>query len=124
MKAQKIKFTALSAIILLTAFVWLATNASAAVFKTGGIIYSRASTAANGSCDTGAVWAVGQDGSNDRFITFGYQPRISPDGRFLLFKRFDPGSLCSPSAIGAKWWMRELATNRETQITENFTGSS
>ena len=105
-------------------FFVFTSDASAVVLKPGEIIYSRASTSPNGNCATGAVWVVGQDGSNDRFITLGFHPRISPDGRFLLFKRFDPNSLCSPFGIGAKWWMRELATNRETQISENFTGSS
>ncbi len=116
MKVQKIKiaFAAFAAMLFFT------TGALAQILKPGELIYSRASTAPNGSCDTGAVWAVGQDGSNDRYITLGFHPRISPDGRYLMFKRFDPSSLCSPFNIGFKLWIRDLATRRETQISEQF----
>ena len=120
MKVQTIKFVSAA----FAALLFLTTGTRAEVLKPGEIVYSRAATVQGGNCDTGAVWVVGQDGSNDRFITLGFHPRISPDGRFLLFKRFNPNSLCSPFAIGAMWWRRELATNRETQISENFTGSS
>ncbi len=121
MKTQKIESTKilLSAICLITAVFLFASGVSAEILKPSEIIYSRASTSANGSCDSGAVWVVGQDGANDRFITQGFHPRISPDGRFLLFKRFDSGSLCSPFSIAPRWWIRELATNRETQISQN-----
>ncbi|MCY7346197.1 MAG: hypothetical protein LH614_08225, partial [Pyrinomonadaceae bacterium] len=104
-----------------TAFVWFSPAiASAQILKPGELIYSRAATVLGGNCDTGAVWAVGQDGSNDRFITLGFHPRISPDGRFLLFKRFSSSSLCSPFGIAPEWWIRDLARRTETQIALNF----
>ncbi|MCY7375204.1 MAG: hypothetical protein LH472_04445, partial [Pyrinomonadaceae bacterium] len=103
------------------AFVWFSpVIASAQILKPGELIYSRAATVQGGNCDTGSVWAVGQDGSNDRFITLGFHPRISPDGRFLLFKRFHPSSLCSPFGIAPEWWIRDLARRTETQIALNF----
>ncbi len=123
MKIQIMKFTALPLIILFASFFSLARVTDAAVLKPGEIIYSRAAMV-EGNCDTGTVWAVGQDGSNDRLITQGHHPRISPDGRYILFKRFNPSSLCLPFSIAPSWWMRDLATNRETQIANNFQSSS
>lgn len=100
----------LSAFLFFTAlFVQFVPVAFAQILKPGELIYSRAVTVQGGNCDTGSVWAVGQDGANDRFITQGFHPRISPDGRYLLFKRFDPSSLCSPFMIAPKWWIRDLA---------------
>lgn len=126
MNTRKIKFTSiLLATLFLAVIVWFApVVASAQILKPGEIIYSRAATVQGGNCDTASIWVVGQDGSNDRFITQGLHPRISPDGRFLLFKRFNPNSLCSPFGIAPTWWSRELATNRETQIAFNFQPSS
>jgi Tol biopolymer transport system component len=93
----------------------------AQILKPGEIVYSRAATVPAGNCDTAAIWVVGQDGSNDRFITNGLHPRISPDGRYLLFKRFDPNAACGPFTNGPpRWWIRELATRQETNISNNF----
>ncbi len=55
--------------------------------KPAEIIYSRMPTDVNAprtGTNQPSVWAVGQDGSNDRFITYGAKPRISDDGRFLV----------------------------------------
>jgi hypothetical protein len=83
------------------------------------IIYSRMPTNPN-TTPTGAnsptIWVVGQDGSNDRFITAGTMPRISDDGRFLLFKRFSLPSFYNPFGIYPEFYVRELATGQETQI--------
>jgi FG-GAP-like repeat/FG-GAP repeat/WD40-like Beta Propeller Repeat len=110
------------------ALIWVATSvlflivpgiASAELLKPGEIIYSRATQ--GGDCLTAAVWVVGPDGSNDRFITNGLHPRISPDGRFLLFKRFNATTACAPFTNGApEFWVRELATGREMQIYQDF----
>ncbi len=89
------------------------------------IIYSRLPNNINAP-PTGAnqptIWAVGQDGSNDRFITFGTFPRISDDGRFLLFKRFTRHpSVFNPFGGYADFFIRELATGQETSIVStNF----
>ena len=122
MKTRITKITTILLLFLTAAFVCFApTNASAQILKPGEIIYSRAPTVPGGNCDTAAVWVVGQDGSNDRFITQGLHPRISPDGRFILFKRYDSSILCAPFFNGApQWWIRDLAARRETQISQNF----
>ncbi len=89
------------------------------------IIYSRMPNNVNAP-PTGAnqptIWVVGQDGSNDRMITQGTSPRISDDGRFLLFKRFTrhPSSY-NPFGGYADFFVRELATGQETLIVSaNF----
>ncbi len=120
---QIMKVLTIKCVFGILAAMLFSADARAQILKPGELIYSRASTAPNGSCDTGAVWAVGQDGSNDRYITLGFHPRISPDGRYLMFKRFDPSSLCAPFNIGFKLWIRDLATRRETQISEQARGS-
>ncbi len=98
-------------------------SASAQLLKPGEIVYSRATQGNN--CLTAAIWVVGLDGSNDRFITNGLHPRISPDGRYLLFKRFDGSVACGPFTNGApQFWIRELATGRETQLVQNFSVST
>ncbi|MEO6390885.1 MAG: hypothetical protein ABIP75_03475, partial [Pyrinomonadaceae bacterium] len=98
-----------------------AARVSAQILKPGEIVYGRAAIAAGGNCSSAAIWAVGQDGSNDRFITNGLHPRISPNGRLILFKRFDPNTLCNPFFNGQpEWWIRDLTTRQETQIALNF----
>ncbi len=62
------------------------------------------------------IWIVGQDGSNDRFITNGTMPRISDDGRFLLFKRFLIPSSFNPFGIYPEFFVRELSSGQETRI--------
>ena len=114
---------ALSAILLPTIVIVLFAHLTmwAQLLKPGEIIYSRAATVAGGNCDTASIWAVGQDGSNDRFITNGLHPRISPDGRLILFKRFDPSAACGPFFNGGpQWWIRDLTTKQETHISNNF----
>ena len=126
MKYQKNKLTAISsAIICVAALVWLAPVVARAqiILKPGEIIYGRFVTNPNSgpNCSTASVWAVGQDGANDRLLfSNAVHPRISPNGRFIMFKRFDPSALCIPYSAGAEIWIRELATGRETLIT-NFT---
>src|ERR1043165_4569899 len=110
-----------SMVFLAVAFVWFAPEARAQILKPGEIIYSRAATVQGGNCATASIWVVGQDGSNDRFITNGLHPRISPDGRFILFKRYNASTSCGPFNNGApQWWMRDLAIRQETQISQSF----
>ncbi len=101
-------------------FVCFASDVSAQLLKPGELIYSRAATVPGGNCDTATIWVVGLDGSNDRFITNGLHPRISPDARFILFKRYNSSTSCDPFFNGApQWWIRDIATRRETQISQN-----
>ncbi|MEP6703860.1 MAG: hypothetical protein ABJB34_03560, partial [Acidobacteriota bacterium] len=122
MKTQSIKLTSVSSALLFFAvFILFApVVVPAQILKPGEIIYSRAPTVPGSNCDTAMIWAVGQDGSNDRIITQGLHPRISPDGRLILFKRFDTNTLCSPFFNGQpEWWIRDLATRQETRIATN-----
>jgi hypothetical protein len=121
MKVLTVKyvFGILAAVLFGTA----ADDARAQILTPGEIIYSRAATV-EGDCSSGAIWAAGQDGSNDRFITQGHHPRISPDGRYLMFKRFNGGSLCSPFNLTPQWWIRDLGRRSETQIAQNLQPSS
>jgi len=109
-------------LFLTTGIVLFAPSATPAQpLKPGEIIYSRAVSVPGGNCDSATIWAVGQDGSNDRLITHGLHPRISPDGRLILFKRFDPSAACGPFGNGPpRWWIRDLTTNQETNISNNF----
>ena len=123
MKTQRLKFTRTVALFLTAAaVVWFApVTTSAQLLKPGEIVYSRAATVPGGNCDSATIWAVGQDGSNDRLITHGLHPRISPDGRLILFKRFPPEAACGPFFNGApRWWIRDLTTMQETNILNNF----
>ena len=122
MKTRKIKFTTMLSATLFAAaaFVWLApvVASSQTLLKPGEIIYGRTFTTGQQTCVTMSVWAVGQDGSNDRLLfTNALHPRISPDGRFIMFKRFVAG-LCIPFTGAAEIWIREVATGRETRITD------
>ncbi len=84
------------------------------------IVYSRMPTDPNqppAGTNQPAIWAVGQDGSNDRFITYGTKPRISDDGRYLVFLRFTRNlNLYNPMFGYGDFFVRELATGQETLI--------
>lgn len=100
--------------------------AAAQILKPKEIIYSRLPTnpqAPAQGTNQPTIWVVGQDGANDRFITYGTKPRISDDGRFLLFNRFTraPGGWYNPFGGYADFIVRDLSTGQETVIRElNF----
>ena len=113
MRDRKIKFTsALSAMLfLLAAFICLTSvTVSAQTVETGDIIYSRLPVAPNTS---GTIWAVRQDGTNDRQIVGGSQPRLSPNNRYLLFRRSQFPS--EPYRFG-QLFVRDLTTGSETLL--------
>ncbi len=120
MKARKAKFTTiLAATLFAAALIWLAPIVARAqiILKPGEIIYSRTFTAGSTDCTSTTVWAVGQDGSNDRLLfASASHPRISPDGRFIMFNRGSFDGFCQPFST-AQVWVRELATGRESQVT-------
>ena len=119
MKTRKINLIAFPVVVLAAMLYLLAPNAQAQILKPGELIYSRAANVGE-NCSSGAIWALGQDGSNYRFIAQGHHPRISPDGRYLMFKRFNSSSLCSPFSIAPQWWIRDLA--RRAIMTETVSG--
>ena len=111
--------------LVLTILFTLISAAAAQQLKPTEIVYSRLPTDLLQS-PTGAnsptIWAVGQDGANDRMITAGMEPRISDDGRFLLFRRIVAAAgdvfHYNPYASQAQGnlWVRDLANNSETMI--------
>lgn len=99
--------------------LFLAAGAHSQQLKPSEIIYSRMPTdvfAPPTGANSPTIWIVGQDGSNDRFITNGTMPRISDDGRFLLFKRFLIPSSFNPFGIYPEFFVRELSSGQETRI--------
>ena len=119
------------AIILAIVFIF-AQMIQAQQLKPKEIIYSRLPTNLN-AAPTGAnsptIWAVGQDGANDRMITAGMEPRISDDGRYLLFRRIVAAAgdvfHYNPYASQAQGnlWVRDLVNNSETMIFDFSTGN-
>ncbi len=92
---------------------------SAQILKPGEIIYSRLPNDINApprDANQPTIWAVGQDGTNDRQITTGTAPRISDDGRFLLFKRFTRHPTFNPFGGNADIFVREIVSGQETLI--------
>jgi hypothetical protein len=113
MKNQRIKITPpMLAMLFLTAvFVCLTTlRVSAQTLEAGDIIYSRLPVAPSTS---GTVWAIRQNGTNDRQIAVGSQPRLSPNGRYLLFRRSQVAT--EPYRFG-QLWIRDLTTAAETLL--------
>lgn len=127
MKTRKIKFTTMlsATLFVMAAFLWLAPVVARAqiILKPGEIIYSRTFTPFDLNCSTTSVWAVGQDGSNDRLLfANANHPRISPNGRFIMFNRGTFVGFCAPFS-GTEIWTRELATGRESFIAIASTGA-
>ena len=73
----------------------------------GVIFYTR-----TGGTD-GIVWAAMGNGSADVPVTMGGFPRVSPDGRYMLFLRN------GPSLGQGDLWMKDLVTGQETFLFDN-----
>jgi uncharacterized repeat protein (TIGR01451 family) len=73
----------------------------------GVVLYSR-----NGSPD-GTIWLAAANGSADVQLTTGEWPRLSADGRYLVFHRGN--STFSRADV----WVRDLTTGTETRIFSN-----
>jgi hypothetical protein len=122
MKSRKTNFISSLAIriFILAALVGFGGGyISAQILKPGEIVYSRQPSILSAPPRDGnspTIWVVGQDGSNDRRITTGTEPRISDDGRFLLFKRFTRANFFNPFGANADMFVRELASGQETLI--------
>jgi Tol biopolymer transport system component len=69
------------------------------------VIYSRAD---------GTIWQASLDGSSDQKITTGSDPRLSPDGRYLVFHR---GT--DPNPARRDTYERDMLTGQETRIFAN-----
>jgi len=101
---------------ILTVFCVIAAQGQAIL--SGQLIYSRAP---GGLVDnnSGTVWAVNPDGTGDHQITNGDLPRLSADGRYLIFRRkYSFGG--SPNYQGSLW-IRNMVTGTESEIYGNST---
>ena len=125
MNTKKNKFTAiLSATLFLTAAFVCFTPAIAlaqTILKPGEIIYGRGITnpTGGGTCNTAARF--GRSGRTARTtgccLRNALHPRISPDGRFILFQRFSASTACIvgngarpmvEAGIGNREWKRRF----------------
>jgi Tol biopolymer transport system component len=77
----------------------------------GKIIYGRAGDA---TAPAGTIWMMNGDGSGDTQVTVGHRPRLSPDGRWLVFLRdsadFSRGNV----------YVRDLESGTDTKVFDNF----
>ncbi len=82
--------------------------------EVGNVYYSRFPVSPD---PTGTLWVAASDGSSDeQLLANAYWPRLSPDGRYLIFLR--DGS-ASNAAFNADIWIRDLETNMDTKIRDN-----
>lgn len=95
-------------LFLILAF--LTATASAQTISEGDIIYSRLPAAPSTS---GTIWAVRHDGSNDRQIALGSQPRLSPNNRYLIFRR---GQIATEPYRFGQLFIRDLTNGSETLL--------
>lgn len=79
--------------------------------RQGQIIYSRLPASAS---DEGTIWAIYPNGTDDHFITTGTQPRLSPDGNYLAFKR--KRSATTDPNVNRGVWILNLTTGAESEI--------
>jgi Tol biopolymer transport system component len=75
----------------------------------GTIFYGRRSVA-----DTGTIWAINYDGSDDTYVTTGVRPRVSRDGNWMAFMRGD-NEFSSQGSL----WLRNLQTGQEEFLFRN-----
>ena len=75
----------------------------------GTIYYGRRSTA-----NTGTVWAINYDGSDDTYVTTGARPRLSRDGKWLAVMR-GSGAFSNAGNI----WLHNIQTGTEVELFNN-----
>jgi hypothetical protein len=84
------------------------TNSNAAPAPTNEVVLSQDGTVFYGrrsASNIGTIWSINLDGSADTYITQGFLPRVSNDGRLLAFLR-----------NGTQFWLRDLASGSERLI--------
>jgi hypothetical protein len=75
----------------------------------GTIFYGRRSV-----LNTGSIWAINYDGSGDTYITAGFHPRVSHDGKWLVFMH-GVGAYLGQGNI----WIHNLQTGQESLLFSN-----
>ena len=80
----------------------------------GKILYSH-HDGYSGSSKPDSIFVIDNNGTTKSFITFGYRPRISHNGKYLAFSN----GYIPNSSYGANLWLRDLTSLTETQIVSN-----
>jgi hypothetical protein len=80
----------------------------------GTIFYGRRSPT-----NTGTIWAINYDGSDDTYITTGVRPRVSRDGQWMAFQRGG-----HPFQSLGNIWLRNLQTGQEQRLLVNSGSTS
>lgn len=80
----------------------------------GKILYSH-HDGASGSSTPDSIFVIDNNGTTKTFVTLGYRPRISHNGKYLAFSN----GYIPNSSYGANLWLRDLTTLSETQIVSN-----
>jgi len=75
----------------------------------GTVFYGRRSLT-----NTGTIWAINYDGSDDTYITTGVRPRVSRDGNWMAFLREG-----NPFDSHGNVWLRNLQTGVERRLFVN-----
>jgi hypothetical protein len=70
----------------------------------GTVFYSRQ------AAQTNSIWGIHLDGTGEKFITAGREPRLSPDGRWMAFRREN-----DPLPNQHSLWRREVPTGLEAR---------
>jgi len=61
------------------------------------------------------IWARSANGATDVQVTSGAQPRLSMDGRYMVFHRRDASTVVNHQDV----WVRDLAMGTETKVFAN-----
>jgi len=80
---------------------------------TGKILYSHHCQPCGGGVDS--IYAMDNNGQNVVFVTTGFWPRLSHNGRYLAFSRGPNAN----SGLGANMWLRDLQLQHDTMILTN-----
>ncbi len=69
--------------------------------------------------NTGSVWAINLDGTDDTYITQGVRPRASRDGLWIAFQREG-----NPFNSQGNLWVRNMQTGVEQRLLDNINGDT
>lgn len=80
---------------------------------TGKVLFSHHCQPCGGGVDS--IYSMDNNGQNVMFVTTGFWPRLSHDGRYLAFSR----GTTANSGFGANMWLRDLQLQHDTLILTN-----
>lgn len=64
--------------------------------------------------NTPTIWSINLDGTGDHYITDGWRPRVTPDGRYMAFMR-GPNTYLGQGSI----WVRDFESEQEFLLRAN-----